>query len=67
MSNSYPDIPNLIHAIREANHWTQEKLAQEIGVSFSTVNCWERGKRTPQPFLLKKLQEMAAQIDKGEK
>lgn len=53
------DIPKLVHSIREANNWTQEKLAQEVGVSFSTVNCWERGKRKPLPFLLKRLQEMA--------
>ncbi len=35
------------------------KLEQEVGVSFSTVNNWERGKRNPQPYLLKKLMELA--------
>ena len=53
-----PNIPALVRDIREKTGWTQEKLAQEVGVSFSTVNCWERGKRNPQPYLLKKLQEL---------
>lgn len=53
------DIPGLVRCIREAMGWTQEKLAQEIGVSFSTVNAWERGRRSPQPFLLRKLLELA--------
>ena len=53
------DIPDLVSSIREATGWTQEKLAQEIGVSFSTVNAWERGRRSPQPFLLRKLLELA--------
>lgn len=26
---------------------TQEELAKELGVSFSTVNRWERGRSTP--------------------
>ena len=53
------NIPTLVRGIREKTGWTQEKLAQEVGVSFSTVNCWERGKRNPQPYLLKKLMELA--------
>lgn len=55
------DVPALVKKIRQATGWTQEKLAQEIGVSFSTVNGWERGRRYPQPFLLRKLQEIAEQ------
>lgn len=49
----------LVRGIRERTGWTQEKLAQKVGVSFSTVNNWERGKRNPQPYLLKKLMELA--------
>lgn len=51
------DIPALVRSIRQKAGWTQERLAQEMGVSFSTVNCWERGKRKPLPFLLKRLME----------
>ncbi len=50
----------MIREIREKNGWTQERLAQEVGVSFSTVNNWERGKRKPHPFLLKRLVELSS-------
>jgi transcriptional regulator with XRE-family HTH domain len=35
---------------REALGFTQETLAQELGVEFSTVGRWERGTLTPQPW-----------------
>ena len=47
------DIAKMILEIRIKNGWSQERLAQELGVSFSTVNAWERGRRSPQPFLEK--------------
>jgi transcriptional regulator with XRE-family HTH domain len=53
------DVPALVQSIRKRTGWTQEQLARELGVSFSTVNCWERGRRKPQPFLLKRLLEIA--------
>jgi len=57
------DILSLVRDIRQKTGWTQERLAQEIGVSFSTVNRWERGKRKPQPFLMKRLMEFASQVE----
>lgn len=44
---------------------TQERFAQEVGVSFSTVNQWENGHRRPQPYLLRKLLEMQASLDQA--
>jgi len=57
-----PDVPVLVKRLRKAMDLTQEQFAQEVGVSFSTVNQWENGHRQPQPFLLKKLEEMEAGI-----
>ncbi len=37
-------------ARREALGFTQETLAQELGVEHSTVGRWERGTLTPQPW-----------------
>lgn len=54
-----PDFPALVRALRQRRGLTQEQLAQELGVSFSTVNVWENGKRAPLPFLRKRLIEMA--------
>lgn len=52
------DVPELVRKIRQARGWTQERLAHEMGISFTTVSGWERGKRLPQPYLLRKLSEL---------
>jgi transcriptional regulator with XRE-family HTH domain len=36
-----------IRARREARGWTQQQLAQEIGVGQRTVGNWERGETIP--------------------
>jgi len=59
-------IPVLIKRLRERLILTQEQFAQKLGVSFSTVNQWENGHRRPQPYLLRRLQEMDAET-RGER
>lgn len=39
--------PERILAIRRAMNLTQEQFSATLGVTFSTVNRWERGKTTP--------------------
>ena len=56
-----PDIPTLVKTMRQKLGQTQEQFAREVGVTFSTVNQWENGRRKPQPFLVNRLLEMAAQ------
>jgi len=53
------EVPDLIKELREKLDLTQEQFAQKVGVTFSTVNNWEKGNRTPHPFLFQKLLEMA--------
>jgi len=53
------DISKLIKKLRNKLDLTQEQFAQRVGVTFSTVNSWENGKRKPHPFLLRRLMEMA--------
>lgn len=53
------DVPIMVKKLREKLGLTQEQLAQEVGVTFSTINHWENGKRQPHPFLLKRLLGMA--------
>ncbi len=43
----------LIKAIRQERHWSQQRLAQELGVARSTVAAWETGSREPHPAWLK--------------
>ena len=36
-----------IKALRAKNGWTQEDLAQEMGVSLSTIQRWEKQRARP--------------------
>jgi putative transcriptional regulator len=56
-------FPMLVREIRNALHLTQEQLAREIQVTFSTVNGWENGKHRPIPALARRLLEIAAAAD----
>lgn len=44
-----------IKNIRKSVYLSQESFAKEIGVSFSTVNRWERGKAKPNYSAMKKI------------
>ena len=59
---SEQDVPRLVKHLRERMGLTQERFAQEVGVTFSTVNQWENGHRRPQPYLLNRLFEMEQQL-----
>jgi len=59
------DIPKLVKELRERLQLTQEQFAQKVGVTYSTVNHWENGKRVPQPFLIRRLLELKEEIAKG--
>lgn len=52
------DVPSLVAEIRSARGLTQEALARELGVSFSTVNAWEAGRSAPQLRHLRRLREL---------
>jgi len=61
-----PDIPALVRELRRRLGVTQEQFAQKVGVTYSTVNHWENGKRIPLPFLVKRLLEMKQELDDHE-
>ena len=58
----------LVKALRQRRGMTQEALAREIGVSFATLNKWENGRRRPQPYLARRIAEIAVEagLDPGE-
>jgi putative transcriptional regulator len=60
-SSNNTDFAALVRDLRGRLRLTQEQFAQEVGVSFSTVNVWENGKREPLPFLQRRLLELAEQ------
>lgn len=47
-----------IKKIRLSLGWSQERLARELGVSFSTVNRWERGRTSPSPMAIKGIKKL---------
>lgn len=52
----------LVARIRAANGDTQEALARRLGVSFPTINAWERGRSEPTPRHRGALDELAASL-----
>ena len=42
------EVKDKLLLIRARLHLSQEALARELNVSFSTVNRWEKGKSVPQ-------------------
>ncbi len=60
------DIPALVRELRRRLDLTQEQFAQKVGVTYSTVNHWENGKRVPLPFLIKRLLEMMHKLKRSE-
>ncbi len=48
-----------VKKLREKLGWTQERLAHELGVSFKTVNRWERDKSKPSAMAQRLLGELS--------
>ena len=53
-----PEVSELIREIRSRTGLTQEQLAVRIGVVFTTLSKWERGKANPLPLALKRIEEV---------
>jgi transcriptional regulator with XRE-family HTH domain len=51
-----------VKEIRKRLGQTQVQFAQELGVSFQSVNRWERGKTKPLPILLKQIEAMVKEM-----
>jgi len=62
-----PNIPKLVKELRHRLGLTQEQFAQKVGAAYGSVNHWENGKRTPQPFLVRRLLEIKDELDSGNK
>jgi len=60
------NIPALVRELRQRLELTQEQFAHKVGVTYSTVNHWENGKRAPMPFLVKRLWQIKQELDETE-
>ncbi|MFB2834102.1 helix-turn-helix domain-containing protein [Floridanema evergladense] len=58
-------ISELIRELRRRLGLSQEKLAAKLGISFQTVNRWEKGRAKPSPLAMQsikqKLEDMGEQ------
>lgn len=51
------NYPRLIKHIRETLLFSQTELAEELGVSFATINRWENGRHKPIMKYRRKIRE----------
>jgi len=51
-------ISGQIKNLRQAFGWSQQKLADQLGVSLTTVLRWEKGYTKPSPLALEKLERL---------
>ena len=51
--------PTQIREWRDRMGWTQDQLAEALGVFPLTVSKWERGVQPPQPYLRLALERLA--------
>ncbi len=56
-------ISALVKELRERLDLTQQQFAQRVGITYSTVNHWENGKRVPLPSLVNRLLELKEELD----
>lgn len=61
MTKDY-EVRWLVKSIRERLGVTQEKLAAQLGVTFSSVNRWENGHRKPSRLAMRSIEELATKI-----
>lgn len=59
------NIAEQLKALRQQQGWSQEDLARELGVSFSTVNRWENGKAKPSRLAQKGILALITQAGNG--
>ncbi len=52
----------LVKEIRKRLGLTQVQFAEVLGVSFQSVNRWERGKTKPLPIILKQIKVMVKEM-----
>ncbi|WP_250124974.1 helix-turn-helix transcriptional regulator [Chroococcidiopsis sp. CCMEE 29] len=63
---SQVEIADLVRETRQRLGLTQTQLAQELGVSYQSVNRWENGRNMPLPIVLKLLEGMLRSMgDRG--
>ncbi len=56
------EVGLLVKSIRERLGLSQEKLAAKLGVTFTSVNRWENGRRKPSPLAMRNIEDLAFKV-----
>jgi putative transcriptional regulator len=65
VSVEQPAMSQLIRELRQNLKLTQEKFAVHLGVSFPTINRWEKGHATPSPLAQKQIEMLLNQLSES--
>ena len=60
-----PAIAQLVRELRHTMQLSQEKFADELGMTFATINRWENGRATPSPLALKQIDMLLNQLSQS--
>jgi putative transcriptional regulator len=52
----------LVRDLRQRLGLTQEKMAPRLGVTFPTINRWEKGRAKPSPLALKQIEDLLVDL-----
>ena len=62
----HPHTATLVRELRSRLHLSQEQLAQQLNVSFATINRWENGRAEPQGVARSALDALLEEVGQGE-
>ncbi|MEH2260167.1 helix-turn-helix domain-containing protein [Nostoc sp.] len=63
-----PQVGKLIRELRGITDLTQEQFAASLGITYSTVNRWEKGYTKPSSLAMQKIEGMLEEMgDLGQK
>ena len=66
LSIKQPQVSKLIRELRLETKLTQEQFAAHLGLTYSSINCWENGHRQPSPLAMQKIEVLLNSLgDRG--
>jgi putative transcriptional regulator len=60
--SSQPEVARLVKDLREMLQLSQQQFANELGVTFATLNRWENGHANPSPLAMKQIGQRLDQV-----
>jgi len=60
LPRSQPQVGECVRELRQLLGYPQEQFAAVLGVSFSPLNRWEKGRMPPSPLALQQIERVVA-------